>query len=165
MLQYAFNSAASSASQLATWGSSFWQDTACSYSFVQNVIGWCPTFCERYAPESLVGACQVVADYAGPVAKSIDPGVALYTTLALASLATAWYSYNQSQAQTKAQQQMFKAIAQQLEDLQSMVLEFKEKLDTMNEPEKVQEIDKIKRARAQLEAYLKQAGVADIFYG
>lgn len=251
MLEQGVNWLSSQASSAASWGSTWWGETACANAFVQEWIGYCPppqsSICDAM-PEIFQSVCKASVDAFGPYvmpavetslqwasqsyvhsaavtmsdALGISP-LAVYCIAAAAGGYGIWratrtnhdidpktYLQNQESImeslfriegkldkqskietaleQMKAQMEQTTALvnvlagefdrlnqndyAEQFEDIkvelqsyQAQLIELSEKLDTMTPKEQIQEIDKVKKARAQLEGYLKQKGVADIFYG
>ncbi len=164
MLQGAINGAAS-------YGASFWRETACSYPFVQQYIGYCPSVCD-YFPSSLYNMCQTtvstVGPYVTPIAESLTPLNAVYGTLAVASAYIAWNLYQRTEGQQEINEKhdlVLQTINKLLLGLEADVAALNKKMDKLTPEQKIEEIDKIKRARDQLAAYMKQAGVSDIFYG
>ncbi len=177
MLQGLVEGLGSNVQGLTTWGTQFWQDTACASPFIQNYIGWCPppVICQ-YVPEFMLGTCKAVvstlSDNYASVVESLDSTTAIYSSIAVASAYFSWYLYQQTQVAQQKQLEMtqemllaFQEASKQIVEIHAQLVELSTKIGELTPKEADTKIDAIKRARAQLMAYMKQAGVSDIFYG
>ncbi len=215
------NAASPVVSSVAQAGASFWQNSACSYSYIQDYIGWCPTYCERYAPQALIGVCNTVSDLASPVVDTLGWSGLVYGGILSVGAYAAYKGHQANNKELRAIkdkqshladdfegklaklqdelqfQQManqtqllaqinkgFESLSQKMEDnkekvkaevlqnigkqfafIQFALLALVYKMDSLSPKQIDEEVDLIKRARKQLAAYMKQAGVSDIFYG
>ena len=172
MLETFVNGAASTVSSLASSGSAWWGQTACSYSFVQTYIGYCPSICDNL-PFGLVGICETALPYVNMI--GVDN--LFYGSLAIGTAAattyTAWRAYNDNpqmtvnliQVNNNIKPEILEEISRQLKELQTQFKAFQAKIETLTPEEAADDVDLIKRARYALEGYMQQAGVSDIFYG
>lgn len=163
MLESAISGAGTLLTGLGSASANWWQQTACSYSFVQDYIGYCPSICDSM-PYGLVGICESALPYVQMIGAD-NLVIGTIATVGTAASVLAVYKSYQNADKVTVSPEVLGEFTKQLAELSAKIEALQSKIDSLTPEEVEEEVDLIKRARNALKGYMKEKGVSDIFYG